>query len=410
MASGPTGSPAPRPADLRSPAALAMELAVGGPDGLAAVSAVRRAHPEVDPALISALATQARLRERARPRLGTWAEELVLSDTGLQQASRAEVARYRGAELARRLGRVGVTVADLGCGLGVDSLGLAAAGFNVRAVESDAWTAEAAQINATIIPGRISVLCVDAMQVDLEGCAAAFCDPARRDESGPSNRAGTRALPYADPAQWSPPWPWVRALSDRLPVVAKAAPGLPGSHVPDEAEREWIACAGELVETCVWFAPLAAATRRATAIDPGGRASVSDRDAESHASAEPASVLVEASPAVVRARLLPALAARLGIAAVRGSSHWLTAAAPLSDPLARCWHVERELPADPVELRAALRGRGSVTWKTRDIDTSAEDIARRVGHRLARTGTAITVAWVRVDGRPHAYEIVPATS
>lgn len=397
-----------RPADLRTPGALALETQLGGPDGLAAVSAVRRAHPEVAPDLISALATQARLRERARPRLGAWADELVLSDAGLQQASRAEVARYRGTELARRLGRVDVTVADLGCGLGIDALGLAAAGFDVRAVECDPWTAEAAAINAAIVPGRLTVECADAMTFELKGCAAAFCDPARRDESGPSNREGTRTRGYADPSQWSPPWSWVRELSGRLPVVAKAAPGLPGSHVPDDAEREWIACDGELVETCVWFAPLAAASRRATAIDPGGRASVSDRDSESHATSEPATVLVEASAAVVRARLLPALAGRLGIAAVRGSSHWLTADAPLSDPLARCWHVERELPADPLELRAALRGRGSVTWKTRDIQTGAEDIARRVGHRLARTGTAITVAWVRVDGRPHAYEVVPA--
>lgn len=399
-----------RPADLRSPAALALEAELTAPIDLTTLSAVRRAHPDVDPDLISALATQARLRERARDRLGAWARDMVLTDGGLQQSSRAAVSLYRGAELARRLGRSGVTVADLGCGLGVDALGLAFAGFDVRAVESDPWTAEAARINGAIVAGRLTVECADAMTFELDACAAVFCDPARRDESGPSNRAGSRTRGYSDPAQWSPPWPWVRALSDRLPVVAKAAPGLPGSHVPDEAEREWIACDGELVETCVWFAPLAAATRRATAIDPGGRASVSDRDAKSHASAEPASVLVEASAAVVRARLLPALAARLGIAAVRSSAHWLTAAAPLSDPLARCWHIERELPADPVELRAALRGRGSVTWKTRDIDTGAEDIARRVGHRLARTGTAITVAWVRVDGRPHAYEVVPATS
>jgi len=396
-----------RPADLRTPEATALEAGLAGIDPLVAVTTARRAHPEIDPELISALASQARLRERARERLGAWAQHLVLTDGGLQQASRAPVALYRGAELARRLGRSDVTIADLGCGLGVDALGLASAGFDVRAVESDPWTAEAAHINAAIMAGRMTVECADALTIELGGCAAAFCDPARRDEHGPSNRAGTRARGYADPSQWSPPWPWVRALADRLPVVAKAAPGLSRSHVPDDAEREWIACDGELVETCVWFAPLAAATRRATAIDPGGLSSISDRDPPSDALAEPRAVLVEASAAVVRARLLPALTARLGIAAVRGSSHWLTADVPLSDPLARCWHVERELPAEPVELRAALRGHGSVTWKTRDIDTGADDIARRVGHRRTRAGTAVTVAWVRVDGQPRAYEVTP---
>ena len=398
-----------RPADLRNPEATALEADLAGTDPLVAITAVRRAHPSVDPELISALASQARLRERGRERLGAWAQDMVLTDAGLQQASRAPVAIYRGAELARRLGRSDVTIADLGCGLGMDSLGLASAGFDVRAVESDPWTAEAAQFNAAIIPGRITVECADVLTVDVDGCAAAFCDPARRDEHGPSNRAGTRARGYADPAQWSPPWSWVRALAERLPVVAKAAPGLSRSHVPDDVEREWIACDGELVETCVWFAPLAAATRRATAIDPGGLSSISDSDPSSDALAEPRAVLAEASEAVVRAGLLATLAARLDIAAVRDSSRWLTADALLRDPLLRCWTVERELPADPVEMRAALRGRGSATWKTRDIDISADDVAARVGHRPARGGTPVTVAWVRVDGRPRAYEVTSTT-
>ncbi|MFM7211333.1 MAG: SAM-dependent methyltransferase, partial [Actinomycetota bacterium] len=92
------------PADLNAPRARALEAELTGADPLAAISAVRRAHPEIDPALVSALATQARLRARARPRLHPWADDLVLSDAGLQQASRSAVALYRGAELTRRLG------------------------------------------------------------------------------------------------------------------------------------------------------------------------------------------------------------------------------------------------------------------------------------------------------------------
>ena len=398
-----------RPADLRTPQALELETHVAGTDPLAGVTAVRRAYPDVDPALISALATQARLRALARPRLDPWARDMVLSDAGLQQASRARVSLHRATELARRLGAAGGTVADLGCGLGVDALGLAAAGFDVRAVERDPWTAEAAQVNGSLCGGRIHVICADATAVDLDGCVAAYCDPARRDLAGPANRAGTRSRAVGDPARWSPPWPWVRGLAERLPVVAKAAPALSASHVPPSAEREWIACDGEVVETCVWFAPLATTLRRATALDATGMASISTLDPVSDAAGPVATFLIEPSPAVIRAGLRPALAARLGVAAVRGSDRWLTASAPIHDPLARTWVVVRPLPADPLELRSTLRDRGAVTWKTRDIAMRADDMDRRVGHRAARGGRPVTVAWVRVGREPQAFEVTAPT-
>ncbi|MFM9049291.1 MAG: hypothetical protein ACKOMX_04510 [Actinomycetota bacterium] len=69
------------------------------------------------------------------------------------------------------------------------------------------------------------------------------------------------------------------------------------------------------------------------------------------------------------------------------------------------WRRGPKLPDDAHELRAALRGRGSATWKTADIDMSAQEMAQRIGHRSARNGAAVTVAWVRVDGTPRAYEV-----
>ena len=36
---------------------------------------------------------------------------------------------------------------------------------------------------------------------------------------------------------------------------------------------------------------------------------------------------------------------------------------------------------------------------------SAQEMAQRIGHRSARNGAAVTVAWVRVDGTPRAYEV-----
>ncbi|MDO5494427.1 MAG: SAM-dependent methyltransferase, partial [bacterium] len=79
-----------------------------------------------DPELVAAALTQQHLRQRAESKLGEFARTLLFTEAGLQQATRLQVA----AQHARRYRDAGVThVADLGCGLGIDSLALAALGL-----------------------------------------------------------------------------------------------------------------------------------------------------------------------------------------------------------------------------------------------------------------------------------------
>ena len=412
-----------RPADLRSPEALALaHLLAALPEGdpLARIEAVRRARPQADPALVAAVATQERLRERARGRLGAWADALVLSDAGLQQATRADVARYRAGSLRERLGASGGRVADLGCGLGIDALALAGAGFEVVAVELDDGTADAAIINAEASQGRVHVQHGDAMGFDLSECAAAFCDPARRDPHGPANREGTRGRRESNPEKWSPPWSWVVALSERVPTAAKAAPGIDPSLVPHDAEIEWIACDGEVVEACVWFAPLAgpggaanpplsgrSVHRRATEVLADRFESITDADPDDPRWGSVGRVLLEPSPAVRRASLVGALATRLDLRRISVDSSWLTADEPRSSLLVASWQVVDEVPAEPRQLREHLAEFGSVTWKTRDIGMSAVEMDHRVGHRPHRKGRAVTIAWARTTAGPRAYEVEP---
>jgi len=96
------------------------------------------------PDLVSAVVGQARLRVRARAKFGDFADRLLFTPAGLEQATRMPVAalhagRYRAAGIER--------VVDLGCGIGGDALAFAGAGLQVLAVDADEVTAALAAYN-----------------------------------------------------------------------------------------------------------------------------------------------------------------------------------------------------------------------------------------------------------------------
>lgn len=428
----------PRPRDLVTVEARALQQALEAmPDtaDAGALSSVRAAHPEADPALVSALATQVRLRRRAADRLGPWSAEIVLDDEALQQATRRDVARYRAARLRERLGADESTVADLGCGLGIDARALAEVGCRVLAVERDPWRAEAAEVNLATFGERVTVMCTDATTLDetvLDACDAAYVDPARRSTEGPRRIDGGRSRAVASPEDWSPRWSWVVALSERIPVVAKVAPGFDPKHAPAGADVEWIDHDGETVEATVWMgpgkpdrvgsadSPGPTGERRATAIvgdaveslvrtagsqEPDRRGSAVPRDHTDPATTTVGRLLIEPSPGVVRAGLVDALAGRLGAGRLEGGS-WLTADEFDPTPLARAWKVIAEVPHAPRDLRTWLRDRGRVTWKTADTQASAADWERRVGHRPAKA-PAVTIV---ITGAGRAFAVERHTS
>lgn len=401
----------------------AATLTLQDADPLAVVASLRREFPEAAPALVAEAASQARLRaaslRTSRSARGPRRE----AARGLQQASRWAVAAYRAGELRRRLGapdRGGPPlVADLGCGLGIDALALADAGFRVLGLENDPWTAEAASVNCADHPG-IHIVEGDAREADLESCAAAFCDPARRDPAAPLPTHGAGRPPrVGDPGRWSPPWPWVVQASRRLPTVAKASPGIPASAVPADAEREWIEVDGDVVECCVWFAPLGqAGVRRATLLAERGSRTLSAGPAEDRPGPAPPepperpdAYLLEPAAVVRRAALVEALAeaVRADGTAARRIGEWLTCPRDPATAWARTWRVAAPLPRGSRALRAALSGFGPVAWKTDAIRESADQVGRRVGHRPTPDGPAATVimlgdgsAWLAERAHPPA--------
>src|SRR5688500_17579442 len=75
------------------------------------------------PELVSAIVGQSRLRAKARAKFAEFADRMLFTRAGLEQATRLAVA----ARHAGRFRSAGMeSVADLGCGIGGDALGFAA--------------------------------------------------------------------------------------------------------------------------------------------------------------------------------------------------------------------------------------------------------------------------------------------
>jgi SAM-dependent methyltransferase len=181
--------------------------------------------------LVAAVLSQAKLRNRGRAKFGAFAEAMLLTEDGLEQASRLQVAalhagRFRNAGLDH--------VADLGCGIGTESLAMAAIGLTVTAVELDEVTAACATYNLAAFQNA-EVIQADVTSIDLGKFDGLFFDPARR-ELGTGRGSTSRKF---DPAQFSPNYDWVLEQAKLKPTGIKLAWALvrPGGSRRSGAKR-----------------------------------------------------------------------------------------------------------------------------------------------------------------------------
>jgi SAM-dependent methyltransferase len=366
---------------------LLARLAAGPLDDaslLATATALRREHPAE---LVGAALTQARLRRRGEAKFGPDAARMYFTPAGLEQATRAPVAALR----ASRYAAAGTTrVADLCCGVGGDLLAFGRAGMAVLAVDRDPLTCAVAAANAAALglADRVEIRCADVTAVPLDGCDAAFLDPARRTDRG-------RVF---DPAAYSPPWSFVAELAAAVPRTGvKVAPGIPHELVPARAEAEWVSDRGEVKEAALWFGALATAHRRATLLPSG--ATLVGGDAAAPPAGPPGRYLYEPDGAVIRAHLVAEVARQLDARLLDPTIAYLTADRLVATPLATAYQITDVLPFGLKRLRALLhaRGVGAVTIKKRGSAVEPEQLRRQL--RLRGEGSAVVVL-TRVAGAP----------
>jgi hypothetical protein len=355
-------------------------------------------HP---PELVAAALTQARLRLRARSKFGPFAASMLFTPEGLEQATRLSVA----ARHAQRFSSAGIArVADLGCGIGADSMALATFDREVVAVERDDVTAAVATMNLRHWP-EATVRCEDARTTDLGGIGGVFVDPARR------NAAGKRLL---DPQAGSPPLSFVLELARRMPAVGlKTAPGIPHHLVPEGAEAQWVSVGGDVVEAALWFGLTAreGVHRAALVIPPDGDDSAPPAEVTDVGLADPAvgqvgSMLYEPDGAVIRSGLVGQAAVAVEGRLLDRSIAYVTSDRVVRTPLASAYAIEEVFPFQLKTLRTWLRDRhvGRLTIKKRGTAVEPDQLRRQL--RLSGEAEA-TIVLTRVAGRQSVLVVRP---
>ena len=368
-------------------------------DGVDLLPGLDRLRAEVGAEHAGAAWELARLRARARPVFGSDADVLFLTADTLEQAGRPALAARRATRL---LAGGADSVADLGCASGTDTIALARAGARVLAVDVDPVARELTALNAAAlgVDDDVWVVAGDAVELvqsarggEVAGCGAAVLDPARR-------AGGRRQL---DPDRWSPPWPTVALLLDRVPTsVVKVAPGLDHDRVPAGVEAEWVSVGGSIVEALLWGPAVTSTWRRATVVRGGEvHELTADADPGPAPTGPVRAWLHEPDPAVIRSGLVSLVAAQLGGTLVDPTIAYLTSDARAESPWVSSYRVDEVLPFNLKKLKALLRERGigRVTVKKRGSAIEPETLARQL--RGGGSGTA-TVVVTRVAGQPTA--------
>ena len=318
-------------------------------DAARAVSRLRKEGRSPD--LVAAVVTQARLRTKAEAKFGEFADRMLFTRAGLEQATRLPIA----ARHAGRFRDAGLTaVADLGCGIGGDALGLAGLGLRVEAVDADEVTAAIAAYNLAPFGDAASVRHSTAEASALTSVDGVWLDPARR-TAGHGETSRTR------PEDWSPPLDWVLDLATRMPTGVKLGPALDRAAIPADVEAQWVSADGSTIELVLWSGRLAReGVRRAALVVRGDAAHelTAGADAEDEPVRKLGAFLHEPDGAVIRARLIGDVARSLEAGMLDERIAYLTSDAALTSPFVSTFRVRETLPADPKPLGAALRERG----------------------------------------------------
>ena len=341
-----------------------------------------------NPLLVAAVLTQAKLRRRAQSKFGEFADRMIFTEPGLEQASRLSVAALH----AGRFRSAGITdVADLGCGIGAESLALASLDIQVHAREIDEVTAAVATYNLAPFDNA-EVQQADVTEINLDAFGGLFFYPERRELGGPARERG--ALKF-DPIAFSPSFDFVMQAAAKKPTGVKFGPGHPHEGIPDEAEAQWVSVGGDLVELGLWFGAVArpGVKRSALLLAADGKHEITS-DSTERQDAELGSLqefVYEPDNAVVRSHLIGQLAEQIEAHLFAPEIAYLTANKKIESPWLKGYEVLDNLVFDRKKLKAYLRERniGTLEIKKRGSDIVPEQLRKELAPKGKGAATLI---------------------
>jgi hypothetical protein len=334
-----------------------------------------------DPLLVTEVVTQARLRTRGKAKFGDFADQMLFTEAGLEQATRIDVAALH----AERFRNAGLNkIADLGCGIGADSLAFSALGLEVTAVERDEDTAALAAFNLAAFK-QSKVLNQSAEELAIEDFDGLWVDPARRN----LDRKDAKHITLG-PEDFSPNLNWVFSLEK--PMGVKLGPAFPHELIPDQAQAQWVSHQGDLVEVVLWFGNLSGNSERvATMLRNGQRHEFEGEGAVSAPIGELGHYIYEPDSALIRSRLMGEFAVKNELAGFSEGIAYLTSNRIIESPWLKTYKVNEILPLDEKGIRKRLTELeiGILEIKKRGVDITPETLRPKL--KLKGSGAATLI-------------------
>jgi len=353
--------------------------------------------------LVATVLTQVKLRRRAKAKFGEFSEGMFFTEDGLEQASRLKVAAIH----AGRFRAQGLTrIADLGCGIGAETLAFASLDMNVTAFELDEVTAAIATYNLARFE-NVKVEQADVTKINLEEFDGLFIDPARRDLNDAKTNINKRKYDIID---FSPSFDFVLEAAKLKPTIVKLGPGMDHKDIPDDAEAVWVSDDGDLVELTLYFGQVKRPDikRAALLLTPTGTHEITSSAIERLDApiGDLGKYLYEPDAAIIRSHLVGDLAIDLGLNIFSNEIAYLSGDQELTSPWLKGYEVVENLVFDRKKLKAYLRDKkiGTLEIKKRGADITPEQLRRELDPKGPESATLIVT---RVDGAHRVLVVRP---
>ena len=333
-----------------------------------------------DKDLVTFALNQAGYIQRGRQKFGELAKEMLFTESGLEQATRKEVAAWH----ASKFVAAGIaSVTDLGAGIGSDAISFAEAGLEVQAVElhPDAYLALSHNLkqfpNAKAIQG-------DAVTIDI-ATAGIWLDPARRDQDRKS-----LTVQRLEPSMFSPNLDFVFDVAKKYPSGIKLAPGFPHELIPQDLEANWVSNQGDLVELTLWSKPLGVPGVK-KAILVGEQVLEFEGTGQLPGFGPLGSYIYEPDVSLIRSHLMGDFANQNNLWLIAENIAYLTSNELVVSPWLKSYEVIQSLPLDVKQIKAYCQRNdiGSLEIKKRGVDITPEALRPKLGLKGAGVATLI---------------------